>query len=204
MAEAAAAREALENSLNLGGDNASEPEPTAQSSLGHAAAGTMKKEVVETINGKRVTLRGLGFSDFVHIANQALHEWRKIQLEGLAQVLATIDDAAERREFATPRRLEIATATVEDLPKRTAQTVRRDKKGNPVRDESGRLAIMEQEVPYETWWMSHTLQGQLHATWLSARDSNPELTFDDVETWFRVGEAFDEEALRQAADWWRS
>jgi hypothetical protein len=114
-----------------------------------------------TLGDKQYTFSRLTLRDWGELEQAAMESYRR---EFLTIRLANADlmapgDVVQYRQSVIEQALLL---TSDDMPHKRLQTTGKD-------------------VEYAVWWFHDTLQGRLHAIWLSMRKNHPDLTLEQLD-----------------------
>jgi hypothetical protein len=142
---------------------------------GSMAAATHKVVSFKLKDGRELHFHSLSAMDYVSLSEQALREHRREKIKAWTENADMMPEDS-RQEWIRDAFKRAEEITIDKLP---AMRMEIPVSGNG----STRTAV----VPYPIWWMSETIQGKMHAAWLSMRKcpGQEAMKVADVDELFR-------------------
>lgn len=130
-----------------------------------------RQHIVELANGRSLVLTKLSIADFASCREQALSAYRREKIKAWTDN-ADLMPADVKQKWIQDAFHRASDICYEDLPRKD------------IRDEVTGDIISSAE--YAAWWMSMTIDGQMHAIWLSLTKhaSQSTMTHEDVAELF--------------------
>lgn len=133
------------------------------------------------VGGKTWSFSRLTLRDWGKLEMAALQAYRREYLETRLQNADLLADNGDVDGYKAKVVAEAMELQVADLPQKEAKLTKFDEKGEIERDKQGDPVTVKQTVEYPMWWFNETMDGRLHAIFLSLCKLHPEVTLDTVD-----------------------
>ena len=137
--------------------------------MDNTSAVTRKIGFQKLPDGTEIILCGFGLVDWSALQEAALSHYKRTMIKTVTDTLDLFEDRELRNEQLRRVYDEAKRLTIADIPGRVMPMPKTNGDGKELKDKYGNIQMHDVDVDYMTWWMSETLDGKLHALWLSAR-----------------------------------
>ncbi len=139
------------------------------------------------VGGKTFEVKPLTLRDLAELEQKVLRDYKDEYIATAARNIHLLPED-QQQPFLLQAMREAQRLDIADMPAKYADVPQFHPDGKPV-VEDGRVVTKREEVPIAQWWAANTIDGQLHAVWLSMRRAKPGMTLEDTDELFDTDEA---------------